>query len=161
MFKISEATAIALHSMIYISGAGSKGVKSKSVKSKSVKSKGVKSKSVKSEGGEADLVPLKSIAKQFEISEHHLSKVLQRLVKAGFLESAKGPKGGFKISPDKADATFLEIYEVIEGKMENSSCLFPSRVSSCQDCIMGDFLKKASKDFYNYLKNKKLSDFKI
>ena len=130
MFKISEATAIALHSMIYISHCNE------------------------------ELISLKPIAEQFEISEHHLSKVLQRLVKAGFLKSIKGPKGGFKILPDKTDATFWEIYETIEGKMKPSSCLFPARVSNCSDCIMGDFFKKASKDFCNYLKSKKISDFK-
>jgi len=130
MFKISEATAIALHSMIYISNQ------------------------------DGEFVSLKPISEQFEISEHHLSKVLQRLVKTGFLKSIKGPKGGFKILSDKTEATFLEIYEAIEGKVEPSSCLFPARVSNCSDCIMGDFLKRASKDFYNYLKGKKISDFK-
>ena len=130
MFKISEATAIALHSMIYISSQND------------------------------EFVSIKPIAEQFKISEHHLSKVLQRLVKAGFLESAKGPKGGFRILHDKKDTTFAEIYETIEGKMEKSGCLFPSRVSNCSACIMGDFLKKTNNDFYNYMKSKKISDFK-
>ena len=130
MLKISEATAIALHSMIYISNQND------------------------------EFVSIKPIAEQFKISEHHLSKVLQRLVKAGFLESTKGPKGGFKISPDKKDTTFAEIYEVIEGKIEHSACLFPSKISNCSNCIMGDFLKKANKDFFNNMKSKKISDFK-
>lgn len=130
MFKISEATAIALHSMIYILNQDGK------------------------------FVSLKPIAEKFEISEHHLSKVLQRLVKAGFLESIKGPKGGFKLLYDKANATFAEIYETIEGKIEHSSCLFPSKVSNCSNCIMGDFLKKANEDFCNYMRSKKISDFK-
>lgn len=128
MFKVSEATAIALHSMIYISKQGGK------------------------------YVSLKPIAQKFKISEHHLSKVLQRLVKAGFLESAKGPKGGFKASPDKKNATFLEIYEAIEGKTEYYSCLFSSNTSDCPNCIMGDFLKKAGSDFYDFMKNRKISD---
>lgn len=130
MFKISEATAIALHSMIYISNQ------------------------------DKEYVPLKRIAEKFKISEHHLSKVLQRFVKAGFLESTKGPKGGFRLLTDKKDVTFMQIYETIEKKMEKSDCLFPSRISSCSDCIMGDFLKKAGEDFFNYMKNKKISDFK-
>ena len=130
MLKISEATAIALHSMIYISNQND------------------------------EFVSLRPIAEQFKISEHHLSKVLQRLVKAGFLNSTKGPKGGFKISTDKKDTTFAEIYETIEGKTEKSDCLFPSRVSDCSDCIMDDFLKKTNEDFSKYMKSKKISDFK-
>jgi len=128
MFKLSEAAAIALHSMTYITKQND------------------------------ELVSLKPIAKKFKISEHHLSKVLQRLVKAGFLESTKGPKGGFKIAPGKADTTFLEIYEAIEGKLDHSCCLFKLNILDCPNCIMGDFLKKTSSDFYEFMKNRKISD---
>ena len=123
MIKISEATAIALHAMIYIAGNKQKPA------------------------------ALKDIAKQFDISANHLSKVLQRLVKAGYLQSVKGPKGGFTVMPKKQNATFLEVYETIEGKITPHYCLFGSHAKTCKRCIMGNVVKELNEEFIDYLKN--------
>lgn len=131
MIKFSEATAIALHSMIYITNR------------------------------EDDSVSLKEIAKRFKISENHLSKVLQRLVKAGYLVSSKGPKGGFKIVKEKKSATFLEIYEIIEGKVSQQTCLFSSEIAECRQCIMGNLIPNLNKEFTDYMQKHKITDFSI
>lgn len=130
IIKISEATAIALHSMIYICN---------------------KNKETSS---------VKEIAKQFNISENHLSKVLQRLVKAGYLLSKKGPKGGFLINKEHENATFLEIYEILEGKNQSSNCLFANGPCQGEQCIMGGLTSKINTEFENYFKNTKISDFR-
>ena len=57
---------------------------------------------------------VKEIAKGFDVSGHHLSKVLQRLVKSGLLRSIKGVNGGFILAKSSDQLTFLEIYEAIE-----------------------------------------------
>lgn len=131
MIKISEATAIALHSIIYISGKGDK------------------------------VTSLKEIAEKFKISEHHLSKVLQRLVKEGVITSAKGPKGGFLIVPEHKDMTFMELYEIMEGKLKKHSCLFASNPYSCQSCIMGGLVDKIHNEFVDYMQCNKVSDFSL
>ncbi len=131
MINISEATAIALHAMIYISNRPQK------------------------------VISLKEIAATFNISEHHLSKVLQRLVKAGYLISIKGPKGGFQIEGDKKNSSFLEIYEIIEGKFCPKNCLFSSKKQDCKNCIMGGLIDNINKEFFNYMANKRLCDFKL
>lgn len=129
MIKLSEATSIALHSMIYITNR------------------------------ENECVSLKEIAKKFKISENHLSKVLQRLVKAGFIESIKGPKGGFKIRSNKKNLSFMKIYETIEGKIQKQDCLFLGNSTSCSDCIMGNVIHKINDEFIDYMKTHKISDF--
>ena len=130
IIKISEATAIALHSMIYICN--------------------------KDEATSS----VKEISQQFKVSDNHLSKVLQRLVKAGYLLSSKGPKGGFVISKEHKDATFLEIYELIEGKNQSSNCLFANGPCQGDQCIMGGLTTKINTEFENYFKNTKISDFR-
>ena len=130
VIKLSEGTAIALHSMIYI-----------------VK----KDKETSS---------VKEIAQEFKISENHLSKILQRLVKAGYLFSSKGPKGGFVVNDEHKDASFLEIYEMIEGKFSDSACLFNRQPCQGGQCILGDFIIKINHEFREYFTNKKISDFR-
>lgn len=131
MIKFSEATAIALHAMIYLAGRKDK------------------------------VVSVGEIAGAFSISSNHLSKLLQRLAKAGYLISFKGPKGGFQIAPRKVGATFMEIYETIEGRQCPRTCLFASRRKKCKNCIMGGIIPRVNKELADYMKTHKLTDFNI
>ncbi len=131
MIQISEAFAIALHSMIYLANK------------------------------ENEIVSLKEISEKFQISDNHLSKVLQRMVKAGYLTSVKGPKGGFKIVSSKKNASFMEIYEIIEGKTEPKSCLFSSKSKDCPNCVMGSLVHKINKEFKDYMYSHKISDMSL
>lgn len=127
MIPISEASAIALHSAVYIS--------------------------IK------ELASLKDIAERFDVSANHLSKVLQALVKAGYLSSSKGPAGGFKIADGKENTSFLDIYETIEGKNWQRSCLFHSKCCKyCSNCIMGDLVNDINRKFKNYMESHTIKD---
>jgi len=129
VFKISEATAIGLHVMIYMANRVDK------------------------------TCSLQEITKKFKISEHHLSKILQRLVKLKILKSSKGPKGGFSIIAKYKDITFLEIYEIFQGNILEHDCIFTSNPGDCSKCIMGGLLGRMNKEFHEYMKNHKVSDF--
>ena len=59
---------------------------------------------------------VKEISTKFEISDNHLSKVLQRFVKEGILVSEKGPRGGFTLNKDFENMSLLNVYEIFEGK---------------------------------------------
>lgn len=101
----------------------------------------------------------KNIAKNFGVSINHLSKVLQRLVKADLLKSTKGPLGGFELTKKCEDITFLEIYEAIDGKINTGCCLFGKTVCNSSECIMGNFLNQTNKNVKAFFGNKRLSDF--
>ncbi|MBI5008117.1 MAG: Rrf2 family transcriptional regulator, partial [Bacteroidia bacterium] len=51
-------------------------------------------------------------------------KILQRLVRAGFLESLKGKGGGFYFDPDKPDLTLGKLISSIEGDSSFTGCGF-------------------------------------
>lgn len=129
VLKISEAASIALHAMTYIAFH------------------------------DDEPATTKDIANNFGVSANHLSKVLQRLVKANLLKSIKGPLGGFEITKKCEDITFLEIYEAIDGKINTGCCLFGKDLCNCKTCIMGDFLNKTNKNVKEFFGNKRLSDF--
>lgn len=129
ILKISEACSIALHSMIYI-----------------YQHQGLP-------------ISSKEIVQNIKVSENHLLKVLQRLVKDGLLISSKGPRGGFMLGRKAGDISFLDIYEAIEGKLKDGGCLFAHPNCNNKKCIMGDLITSTNQQFSDYFKHKKLSDF--
>jgi len=128
LLKISEAASIGLHAMIILANHPN------------------------------ELVSVKDIAMQLDISGNHLSKVLQRLVKSELVVSIKGSKGGFKLAKKPEDVTFLEIYEAIDGKFKPSSCLL-NKVGCVHKCIMGELVGSINKQVEDFFKNTKLTDF--
>jgi len=103
------------------------------------------------------LISTKEIALTLKVSENHLSKVLQRLVKVGYVESIRGPKGGFRLSTDDS-ITMLEIYEAIDGNIHNCNCLLPSPICEKGHCILDGFLNEVNSKFRETLARKKLSE---
>jgi Rrf2 family protein len=99
----------------------------------------------------------REIADELKVSEAHLSKVLQRLARAGLVRSVRGPRGGFKLERAQEEAALLGVYEAIEGRLESSSCLL--EVQSCQGelCILGALLDNVNREVRDYLAGTKLS----
>jgi Rrf2 family protein len=127
VLKISEAATIGLHAMIMLAKNQEK------------------------------LLPLKVIAKALNVSPNHLSKVMQRLNKAGFIESIKGFNGGFKLVVEPEEASFLKIYETFDGKLKCGNCLL---TNNCEkDCIFGDLISSVNKQVKEKFEKTKLSDF--
>lgn len=127
LLKISEAASMALHAMIMLAKNQEK------------------------------LLSLKVIAKALNVSPNHLSKVMQRLNKAGFIKSIKGFNGGFKLAATPEKVSFLEIYEAFDGKLKCGNCLL---TNNCEkDCIFGDLISSINKQVKDKFKQTKLSDF--
>jgi Rrf2 family protein len=92
-------------------------------------------------------------------SKHHVAKIFQRLVKDNFLESHRGPTGGFTLKKDPKNITLLEIYESIEGKIEVTSCPLDKHICPFEKCIMDNVTRKMTVDFRNHLKSHTLQDY--
>ncbi|MBN1339139.1 MAG: Rrf2 family transcriptional regulator, partial [Bacteroidales bacterium] len=69
-----------------------------------------------------DVVNVIKIAETTGSSRHHVAKVMQRLVKDGYLESQRGPSGGFTMKLPPHEISMLSIYETIEGKINIGKC---------------------------------------
>ena len=112
--KISEAASLAMHALGYLA---------------------------KREDGP---ITSREIANSFQISEAHLAKVLQRLVKVELLRSVRGPRGGFILTRSPESVTLLEVFEAIEGRFEPSQCLLSSAICDGDTCILGKILVEAN-----------------
>jgi len=127
LLKISEAGAIALHTVTYLASEPER------------------------------VATTAEIANALCVSEAHLSKVLQRLSRAGLVTSARGPKGGHSLARSPEAITLLEVYEAIEGRLETNDCML-MRPACDSNCIMGDLLHKVNALVKEHLSNTRVSD---
>ena len=84
-------------------------------------------------------VGIKEIARELDIPSPFLGKILQVLVKHRFLDSSKGPHGGFYLNRPAIDIALMEVIDVIDGKASFESCVI--RNSPCSHdnpCSMHD-----------------------
>ncbi|MHC1705931.1 MAG: Rrf2 family transcriptional regulator [Bacteroidales bacterium] len=64
------------------------------------------------------------IAKEIEAPHHFTAKILQRLVRQGFISSVKGKGGGFFFEKDKPELSLKELVTSIEGPKTFTGCGF-------------------------------------
>ncbi len=106
-----------------------------------------------------EIINVNHISEQTGASRNHLAKVMQRLVKAGFVKSNRGPSGGFVLKKKPKDISVLQIYEAIEGKIETSGCPMDQQLCPFDKCLVGGIVKDVSEDFIKYIKKTTLQDY--
>ncbi len=127
ILKISDATALALHTMVHLA--------------------------IVPEGRATTA----EIAEIFDASKHHLAKVHHRLTKAGLLRSHRGPTGGVRLAKKPAKITLLKIYEVMEGPMTCHPCLFGKKKCPRADCVLGTLLPGLARQVRDYFEKTTLA----
>ena len=125
--RISEASSLAMHALGYLANL------------------------------ESGPITIREIAARFEMSEAHLSKVLQRLVKVDLLRSVRGPKGGFVLTRPPEDVTLLEVFEAIEGPFEPSQCLLSASICDGETCVLGKIFVEANELIHSRLETTSLN----
>jgi Rrf2 family nitric oxide-sensitive transcriptional repressor len=101
----------------------------------------------------------KIIADAFQFSIHHVAKVVQKLEKAGLLETMRGGKGGIRLAKPPSKISVYDIYIVTEGKYEGEHCgACLLRVHGCNghDCLIGKWMKKTHDETIALLKSTNL-----
>ncbi len=100
-----------------------------------------------------------AIARKLDASTHHLAKVLQKLVKAGFVRSQRGPLGGFRLLVEADEVRLLQIHEAVEGPVPQEGCLL--RRSACRGgiCPLGVRLCNIHEQIRDCLAGMTLSEF--
>ena len=127
ILKISDAASLALHTMVYLAKNPDR------------------------------MVSTREIAGALDVSENHLAKVRQRLAKAGLVDAARGPGGGFRLASDPENTTLLQIYETIEGTFKPVSCLLRKPACTGETCILGGMIASVNEQFLEYLQTTALA----
>jgi Rrf2 family protein len=130
IIALSEANILSIHSMAMIAAAGDEGLSAQ------------------------------KMAQSTNSSRHHLFKVLDTLAKSGLIYSTRGPAGGYHLNKPADTIYLLEIYESLNGKIDENNLCFGKANSELSFVIFENLCKELSYKFLNYLKTTKLSDIK-
>jgi len=128
VLNISEAAVLGLHATALLAGSGD------------------------------DHLSTREMAGALGASEAHLAKVMQRLARAHLVHSVRGPGGGFKLSRAAAEVSLLDVYQAIEGPLDESTCLMAIPACGGDKCVLGDLLRRISAQVRTYLEQTRLSD---
>lgn len=102
-------------------------------------------------------VQTNEIAERLGTSEHHLAKVMQILVKKGYIASVKGPAGGYTLSIKPETLSIKAIFEAIDGTLHAEFCPF-SISCNPNNCILGKDFQNLSKKMVQLLEKRTLKD---
>lgn len=68
-------------------------------------------------------ITLNDVSSRQEISEKYLEQIVSPLSRAGFVQSARGPHGGYKLAREPREYNVGEILRTIEGSLSPVACL--------------------------------------
>lgn len=104
----------------------------------------------------------KDIAETYRIPLPLLSKVLQKLVKAGLLASEQGTNGGYRLARDPHDISALEVIRTIDGPIILTQCFTehaePVECDQSSLCPVREPLRKVHEGILRLLSGISISD---
>ncbi|MFH1134804.1 MAG: Rrf2 family transcriptional regulator [Pseudomonadota bacterium] len=128
LFKAPEAVSLAVHALAYL--ASLRGRKTQA----------------------------QEIASRLNVSSAHMSKVLQRLARAGLLCSTRGPRGGFTLDQAPEHVVLLEVFEAMEGPLKPARCLMGRPVCQAASCVFQELAVKMEQGVREQLGRLTLAD---
>ncbi|HSM02297.1 MAG TPA: Rrf2 family transcriptional regulator [Acidimicrobiia bacterium] len=66
------------------------------------------------------------LANAVDSTTQFIPQVLKPMVRAGWISSVSGPRGGYRLAMDLDSRTLLELIELIEGPVEDGKCVLES-----------------------------------
>ena len=106
-----------------------------------------------------DYLSIQQIAKDLNLPFFFLSKILQKLVKAGFLESHRGPKGGVKLAKNPSRISLLDIVKTIDGDSFFTECILGFKeCSDTEPCAIHENWVPRRRQIYEMFKNTNLEE---
>jgi len=106
-------------------------------------------------------VPVAQISAAYGISQHHLVKVVQRLVEQGLVQSVRGRSGGLQLAREPLEINLGEVVRATEPHLALVEC-FDSASNTCpidSACGLKRVLLRARAAFLGELAQHTLADF--
>ncbi|MBO5254829.1 MAG: Rrf2 family transcriptional regulator [Opitutales bacterium] len=95
---------------------------------------------------------IKQIAKNQNISQKYVSRLVLELRNAGYIKAIRGVNGGYVLAKSPSAISILEILEVMEGETSIVECIAnPDCCSNCDECPARNIWKTANDALRNSL----------
>ena len=107
-------------------------------------------------------VSTRDLAESEDIPYQLACKLMQKLHRAGMVDSIMGPQGGFCLNKAPSMISILEVVEAIQGPINLNRCLLG--VDRCPRepvCAIGAKLSELQDHINDYLRNLRLNDLLI
>jgi Rrf2 family protein len=87
-----------------------------------------------------------ALAQQLDSSPQFIPQVMNPLVRAGWVASESGPRGGYRLAGSLGDKSVLDLIELTEGPTDNGKCVLRQGPCSGQDtCSLHESWTEARK----------------
>lgn len=109
--------------------------------------------------GDEKFISLKDIAERQEISNKYLEQIIAMLNKAGYLKTARGNSGGYKLAKKPNEYVIGDILRATEGDLTLTYCL--TEEGECkrkENCKTYSFWKGLDNVINEYVNSKTLED---
>jgi Rrf2 family protein len=105
------------------------------------------------------VVPFREIARQMDVPEDFLAKILKTLVDQGLVKSTRGPHGGYALARTPIDISFLDVIEAVEGPVALNVCLDgEDACGHSTACTMVDVWRQGQERMLDVYRQSRLSD---
>ncbi len=94
------------------------------------------------------------LAEELHSTPQFMPQVMTPLVRAGWVASEPGPKGGYQLATDLSERSILELIELIEGPTDDGHCVLKG--GPCDDsprCALHDAWQSARDALLTELRN--------
>ncbi len=86
-------------------------------------------------------VTTQEAAELLKVSPAHLSKIFQRLGKAGLVKALRGPSGGYLLQKAPSAIRLRDVFEALEGPFPMNRCLLSRPRCAWDKCMLGTMLQ--------------------
>lgn len=112
------------------------------------------------EHGDGEFTSLKDISERQEITVKYMEQIISVLNRAGFVRSARGSGGGYRLAKEAKEYTIGSILRAMEGDLVPVSCLEDeqNQCRRAKRCVTLSFWKGLDKTVNEYVDSFTLED---
>lgn len=132
LLNLNEANIIGIHCMAMIAASGENGI------------------------------TVKRISELTNCSKNHLSKLMEKFVKAGLVYATRGQLGRFFMKKASEKVLLIDIIEAVTGEIDYSEDACPLTKNYCKGAgyMMNGICKEIADEYISYLRKTTLADIK-